>query len=155
MSIKTGIKKQHSISGLKFDTDLTGLHKPEQVAEILGKKVRFMSPSIIQKALMVRFLILAFQDMVATEKQRQGMSFDDLYAKCVGKLGELQGEGKTPEELQARQMIVGKMFANPDANEYLIRAIAQCFPDLSEPESLTDEAFMQAATVLIQSMQIS
>lgn len=147
-------KKQHTISGLTFDNNLSGLHKPEQAVDILGKKVRFLAPSIIQKALMVRFLILSFQEMVTTEKERQTLSFDALWSKCVIKLSELQVEAATPEELTAKQLTMGRMFANPDANSYLIKAIQQSFPDFSEPELLTEEAFMQAATTLIQSMQI-
>ena len=154
MTTKTTVKKQHTISGLAFDPDLRGLFKLEQSVEILGKKVRFLAPSIIQKALMVRFLVLALQDMVSTESDRATMKLDDLYVKCVSKLGELQGEPKTPQELEVRQYTLGRMFASPDANKYLVEAIAQSFPDLDEPEKLTDEAFVGAATVLIQSMQL-
>ena len=147
-------KRLNTISGLKFDEDLAGLHKPQQAVGILGKSVRFFAPSIIQKALMVRFLILSLQDMVTTEQERSILSFDDLWSKCVAKLGELQVEAKTPEELTSQRIALGKMFANPDANIYLINAIKQCFPDLIKPETLTEEAFVRAATVLIEAMQL-
>lgn len=154
MPIKTTIKKDNTIAGIKFDTDLSGLYKPEQSIEILGKKIRFRSPSIVQKALMIRFLVLAIQDIVSTEVERSSMSFEDLYTRCVTKLKEIDKEKATQKELDEYFATLGRMFSNPDANEYLIRALAQSFPDLSDPETLTEEAFMQAAAALIQAMNI-
>ncbi len=155
MTAKNSIKTRHSISGLTFDDDLLGLYKPEQVTHLLGKKVRFLAPSVIQKALMIKFLVLALQDLVTTESERLVMPNTTLYINCMNKLKEINISPKSQEETQNQQLILGKMFANPDANEYLIAAIRQSFPDLDSPEKLTDEAFMEAATELIKAMNIN
>lgn len=154
MTAKNSIKTRHIISGLTFDSDLAGLYKPEQVIDLLGKKIRFLAPSVIQKALMIKFLVLALQDLVSTAQERLTMPYDTLYAQCMDKLGEINSKPTTPAEKQNQQLILGKMFANPDANKYLIEAISQSFPDLEDCSKLTNEAFMEAATILIKSMNV-
>lgn len=136
------------INGLQFDTDLGGLHKPEQVIVILGKKLRFFEPSTIQQSLMFNFLLTALKDVVATKYEQDKLTIEELRNRIGEKLLLFSQPAGNEKEEEEKQKLLSYMFTNAEANKYLVDAITDCFPDLNA-KLLTDEALVDVTGILL------
>jgi hypothetical protein len=132
-----------------FDTDLAGLYKPERQVELLSKKVRFFAPSFEQMALFHEFIVLGLQDSVSTAQERQDMEKADLHEKCRLKLAwAATATGLSAVEEVEQKKVLGRMFMSVEGNRCFLDLISQCFPDLANPEWLTEEAKFAAFQIL-------
>lgn len=144
--------KRHVIPGTVFDTDLTGLYQPEQGVTILGKNLRYRPPNIPLNGLIYTFLVEVIGEMVTTPQERAGMTAEQLYEKVFGHFEEMKKPIEDEELLAQRQLAMGKMFLNPKANNILLQAIRLSFPDIQEPETLTDNAFIELVSFIFKQM---
>jgi len=144
--------KRNVIPGTIFDTDLTGLYQIEQGVTILGKNLRYRPPNIPVNGLVYTFLVAVVKDLIVTPEEQQKLTADQLYEKVFAHL-KAMGELSEDDELtQERNTAMGKMFLNPSANKLLLEAIRLSFPDLTEPEALNDDAFVQLVSFILKQM---
>lgn len=144
--------KRHIIPGTVFDTDLTGLYQPEQGVTILGKTLRYRPPNIPLNGLIYTFLTEVIGELITTPAERQELTAEKLYEKVFAHFEEMKKEIDDEELLNQRQVAMGKMFLNPKANKLLIQAIRLSFPDIEQPEALTDTAFVELVGFIFKQM---
>lgn len=144
--------KRHIIPGTIFDTDLTGFYQPEQGVTILGKTLRYRAPNIPINGLVYTFLVAVTKDLIATPEEQLRITADEMYERVFAYLKEMQTASDDNEVNTKRQITMGKMFLNPEANKLLLEAIRLSFPDLDQPEALTDSAFVELAGFIFKQM---
>lgn len=147
----TRINRSHTVGfspDNKPDDNLAGLYRPERIVGLLGKKVRFIAPAQVQRALIVQFLLLALQDLVSTTRERQEMTKDELFERCMKRLQVTTITNPTPQQQQQSLQVTAALFANAGANQYFLDVLSQSFPDLERPELLTDDALTEAGMIL-------
>jgi hypothetical protein len=134
----------------EYDRNLAGLHRPTIPVEVLGKRVRFRVPAADQVGLVFEFLICAWKDVLLSSDKQNKMNKSQLLKTCANKYMELRqfyldsqaGKAVSIQKEEEFNELAGHLLLNPQANEYLIRAINQCFPDLWPAQNLTTEAKM-------------
>ncbi|HEY9657685.1 MAG TPA: hypothetical protein V6C65_04410 [Allocoleopsis sp.] len=147
-SNSSSINRRNSLN-LTYETELGGLYRPELTVTLLDKKVRFIPPAQIQRAIIQQFLILALQDLVSNSKQRLEMTKNELFLKCAEKLA-LVAQADPQKPSQEAVAVIAALFSNPNANEFLLKVIEQSFPDLQNAHMLTEMALMSASSILFE-----
>jgi hypothetical protein len=132
-------KTKNPTPGLVYDVNLNGLYRPERAVDLIGHTLRYRQLNIPSQAHAIAFLVLVVKERVATPEELAKMNSDQVFAKVIEYLNAL----KDPEKTEENQVAMVRMLLNPDANQHILIAISLCFPDISEPENLTDDAFIQ------------
>ena len=144
--------KRNVIPGTIFDTDLTGLYQAEKGVVILGKTLRYRLPNMPVYGLVQTFLVTVIKNLVATPAEQEALTSDQVYNKVAEYLKSI-GEVTEDEKLMdQRNIAMGKMFLNPEANKLLMEAIRLSFPDITDPEALTDDAFVELVGFILKQM---
>jgi hypothetical protein len=151
--IPLGFKKDNpTFPDTEYDCNLAGLYRPTIPVEVLGKRVRFQVPATDQVALTFQFLVNAWKDVLLSPDKQNKMTRRQVMQICSDKYLELRQyyldsqAGKKFAKAQEQEFdeLAGYMLLSPEANEYMVEAINQCFPDLRPAEELTTQAKMAA-----------
>lgn len=139
-----------------FDEDISGLHKLVQPKKILGKKVRYVPPSIAQVPYMMNFLIEAFADLLMSPEEMSQLNRNSLFLRVVDYVVETsnQIESDDTEKAAEAEQILGSAFGSKAAIEYLFPVMRQCFPDIYLPNT-TNEAFIACFNSLFSDMFVT
>jgi hypothetical protein len=148
-------KDQTPLPGLAFSPDISGLYKPVLAAQIpeMNVTLRFLKPNFVQLTLLIDWMINALQDAVTTPEQRSSMNRIKLRELCALRLQSYSVPGETPADQSAKNEEMNDMFTNSlAANTSLMEVICQCFPDIDDPENLTDNALIAIVSYLMKSV---
>ena len=144
--------KRHIVPGTIFDADLTGLYQPEQGVTILSKTLRYRPPNIPINGLIYTFLVTVTKDLIATPEEQLKITADDMYERVFAYLKGMREVSDDDEINTQKQVTMGKMFLDPGANKLLLEAIKLSFPDIEQPEALTDSAFVELVGFIFKQM---
>lgn len=119
-----------------FTENIAGLFKCEQPVEILGNKLRYYKPGIIQSGYLMRALVAPVSESLYSQEEINKRDRFTLWTEASEWLTNI-----STDETELSALFV-KIMTHPESVECLYQAIKDCFPDIAHPERLTDEAFM-------------
>lgn len=140
--------KRHVIPQTIFDTDLTGLYQPEQGITILDKTLRYRPPNLYLHGLIYTFLIEVVGEVVSTPLERETLTPSQLYEKVFNYFESMKQPTEDEEVIAQKEKAMGQMFLEPKGNRILLEAIRYSFPDVQDPQTLTDNAFIQLSNFI-------
>lgn len=144
-------KTKNATPGLVYDINLSGIYRPEKAVDLLGLTLRYRPLNIISQGYVYAFLVEVVKERIASPEELAKLKSTEVYDQVMEYLKIMAN----PEEAEASQSALSQMLLNPRGNKYMLSAIGLCFPDITEPENLTDEAFIQIIGFIFGQLQIS
>ena len=132
-------KTKNATPGLVYDINLSALYRPEKAVDLLGHTLRFRPINIITQGYAYAFLVAVVKERIATPEELVKLKSNEVYEKVMEYLKTINN----PEDAELNQLALIQMLLNPEGNKYMLTAISLCFPDILEPENLSDDAFIQ------------
>lgn len=140
----------------------TKLSRKKLTVQILGEPLDFLEPSVIQRALIFEFIVRAGAKSELSPDNISKLTREQLVEQLAprmeeySRLSEASQNGTATAEQQIRLMyIIGSLFSDPSTNSLLYQAICECFPQITEPFKLSDEAIYQVFAVLMEKISPS
>lgn len=132
------------------------LKRKKKTVEIQGTEIEFLAPAVVQRALVLEFVIRAIAITQLSKQKIDSLTRDELIEAIRPRMEEFDRlstattSGKASAREQVEMMyLMGSFFGNPENNAILYTAISQCFPQIPDPAELSDEATYEVFGLLL------
>lgn len=129
----------------------TTLYTPAKEVMVLNVPVTFYEPSCVQQSYIYEWLMEAIKTELHPKDTLNKSDFE-IKELISQKLSWVQSPSKDVGEAAQKQAVLGRLMLTATANEWLNKALVDCFPDL-EISRLSTEARMEVIQIITESVE--